>query len=117
MGGAGLLGILLALTFCPVSAVLYFGSLIPLAVKYDSRLVLPALYGLGTGLPVLAVAVAIACGAGSLGRLFDGLTRVEWWGRRVTGAVQVLLRLYFSLTYIWGVPLGEWASRWWRRAG
>ena len=67
MWGAGLMGILFALTFCPVSAVLYFGNLIPLSVKYDSALVLPSLYGLGTGLPVLVFAVVIAFGAESVG--------------------------------------------------
>ena len=35
--GAGLLGILFALSFCPVSAALFFGSLLPLAVKNGSN--------------------------------------------------------------------------------
>lgn len=50
--GAGLLGLLIALSFCPVSAALFFGSLIPLAVKYDSGVFLPALYGIDTGVAV-----------------------------------------------------------------
>ena len=33
--GAVVLGILFALSFCPVSAALYFGSLIPMAVKAE----------------------------------------------------------------------------------
>jgi len=107
MWGAGLMGILFALTFCPVSAVLYFGNLIPLSVKYNSALVLPSLYGLGTGLPVLVFAVVIAFGAQSVGKVFNGLAQVEWWGRRVTGVALILLGFYFSLTYIWGVPVGE----------
>ena len=39
--GAGLLGVLFALTFCPVSAALFFGSLLPLAVKEQSSVLLP----------------------------------------------------------------------------
>ena len=31
--GAGLLGIVFALSFCPISAALFFGSLIPLSIK------------------------------------------------------------------------------------
>jgi len=34
--GAGLLGIVFALSFCPISAALFFGSLIPLSVKCGS---------------------------------------------------------------------------------
>jgi len=37
MWGALVLGILFALTFCPVSAALFFGSLIPLSVKVRLR--------------------------------------------------------------------------------
>ena len=49
-----------ALAFCPVSAALYFGSLIPLAVQSKSAVVLPTVYGIGTALPVFVFAVIIA---------------------------------------------------------
>ena len=39
--GALLLGIIFALTFCPTSAALFFGSLIPLSLKMNSSFVLP----------------------------------------------------------------------------
>ena len=51
--GAFLLGFIFALAFCPISAALYFGSLIPLAINSRSGIVLPFIYGIGTGLPVL----------------------------------------------------------------
>ena len=63
MVGAGLLGLLFALSFCPVSAALFFGSLIPLAVKNDSIIFLPALYGIGTGVPVLVFALLLVFGS------------------------------------------------------
>lgn len=49
LAGVGLLGFLFALSFCPVSAALFFGSLIPLAINGQSPLWLPAVYGIGTG--------------------------------------------------------------------
>ena len=101
--GAGLLGIIFALSFCPVSAALFFGSLIPLSVKYESHFVLPALYGLGTGLPVFLFAVLIALGAESVGKVFSGLTRIEWWFRRATGGIFVIIGIYYCLAYIFGV--------------
>src|SRR5208337_669859 len=100
--GAGLLGILFAMTFCPVSAALFFGSLIPLSFQHHSTVVLPVLYGLGTGLPILVFAVLLACGARSLGKAFQCLTRVEWWARRATGTAFVLLGVYYSLRFIYG---------------
>jgi cytochrome c biogenesis protein CcdA len=103
VGGAGLLGIVFALSFCPVSAALFFGSLLPLAIKYESSVLLPSLYGVATGLPVLLFAILVAFGAQSLGRAFNKLTRIEWWARRVTGAVFVVCGVYYSLTFIFGV--------------
>ena len=41
--GALILGSLFALTFCPVLAVLFFGSVIPLAINEQSRLLIPAI--------------------------------------------------------------------------
>jgi cytochrome c-type biogenesis protein len=101
--GAGLLGVLFALAFCPVSATLFFGSLIPLAVQADSSLLLPALYGVGTGLPVLVFAVVIGLGVGSVGRVFDRLAQVERWARRLTGVVFVGVGVYFCLAYVFRV--------------
>jgi len=103
--GAGLLGIVFALSFCPVSAALFFGSLIPLSVKHGSRFVLPSLYGVGTGLPVIVFAVLIALGARSVGTAFNMLTKTEWWARRVTGGVFILVGVYYSLRYIFGVAI------------
>lgn len=92
------LGVLFALAFCPVSAALFFGSLIPLAIKHESRIVLPAIYGFGTGLPVLVFAVLIAFGIGSIGKVFNAVTRVERWAERFTGAVFVLIGAYLVYT-------------------
>ena len=47
--GAFLLGFILALVFCPISAALFFGSLIPLALASKIGIVLPFIYGIGTG--------------------------------------------------------------------
>lgn len=101
--GAGLLGVFFALSFCPISAALFFGSLIPLSVKYNSSLALPALYGLGTGLPVFLFAVLIAFGAQSIGKTFNRLTQIEWWVRRVTGVIFILIGIYYCLAYIFDI--------------
>lgn len=101
--GAGLLGMLFALSFCPVSAALFFGGLLPLAVKSESSIVLPSLYGVGTGLPVLLFAILIALGAQSVSKAFNRLTQVEKCARLVTGLVFIGVGIYLSLVHIFQV--------------
>jgi len=103
--GAGLIGFIFALSFCPVSAALFFGSLIPLGVEYESGLLLPTIYGLGTGLPVFVFALLLAFSARSLGKVFDAITRVEVWLRRTAGVVFIGAGIYFCLIYIFGLPI------------
>ena len=96
--GAGLLGMLFALSFCPVSAGLFFGSLLPLSVSARSPILFPAIFGLGTGLPVVAFAVMIALGARGVGQAFNLMTRIERWGRVVTGITFLAIGAYFVVT-------------------
>ncbi|UCE53849.1 MAG: sulfite exporter TauE/SafE family protein [Desulfobacterales bacterium] len=98
--GAFLLGALFALAFCPVSAALFFGSLIPLALKSKIGLTLPFVYGIGTGLPVLVFAVVIATGVTSLSHWFNKLTRVELYMRKITGTIFIIVGFYYAGIYI-----------------
>lgn len=100
--GAGLMGLLFALSFCPVSAALFFGSLIPIAVEQESSILMPTVYGIGTALPVVAAAVLIALGTRFVGRLFNRLTTFEKWARRITGVVFLAVGLYYVLVYLVG---------------
>jgi cytochrome c biogenesis protein CcdA len=101
--GAGLLGIVFALAFCPVSAAWFFGSLIPLSVKVRSSVTLPSIYGIGTALPVMVFAVLIALSARSLGKAFNAVAKIEWWARRITGVLFLLVGIYYSLRFIFEV--------------
>lgn len=100
LAGAGLLGILFALSFCPVSAALFFGSLIPLAVTGGSAVSLPWLYGLGTAVPVVAFSILLAAGSKALSRVFATITRLEWWARRGTGVAFILTGVYYALRFV-----------------
>jgi cytochrome c biogenesis protein CcdA len=103
--GAGLFGLLFALSFCPVSAALFFGSLIPLAVDYQSTIIMPTVFGIGTALPVIAFAVIISLGTRFVGIIFNKLTIFEIWARRITAIAFILIGLYLVLTYLFGVNL------------
>jgi len=101
--GAGLLGLLFALSFCPVSAALFFGSLIPLAVAEHSQLLLPAVYGIGTGLPVFGFGVVLVFGAKSLGTVFQRVSGVEKVLRLGTGIAILLIGIYLTLQHVYRV--------------
>ena len=98
--GAIPLGMAFALAFCPVSAALFFGSLIPLATAHASPLALPALYGVGTAMPVLGFAILVAAGAASLRRADERMRRFERWA---TGIVFILAGIYETLRGIFHV--------------
>jgi cytochrome c biogenesis protein CcdA len=100
--GAGLLGIVFAVTFCPLSAALFFGSLIPLAVDGKSSVLMPSVYGFGTALPVIVFALVMAFGVQSLGKFFDKLTKVEKWARKATAIIFIGAGLYLLLKNIFG---------------
>lgn len=103
--GALILGFIFALSICPVSGALFFGSLIPLSIKQGSILFLPSVFGIGTGLPVAVFAVLIALGTKFVGSLFSKLTAIEYWARRITGVIFIIVGIYYCLTYIFNLSL------------
>jgi len=100
IGGAFVLGFIFALVFCPVSAALFFGSLIPLALKSNLGFILPFIYGIGTGLPVLLFAVGLALGVTSLNCWFNRTKQLEYYTRKITGIIFVLVGFYYVGVYI-----------------
>jgi cytochrome c biogenesis protein CcdA len=100
---ASLLGMLFALSLCPVAAALFFGGLIPLAVKHGSHVAMPSLYGLGTGLPVVAFAFVIAFWAQHIGKVFDRIKTMETWAQSGTGIIFISIGVYYCLIHIFEV--------------
>jgi cytochrome c biogenesis protein CcdA len=97
--GALLLGMLFGLAFCPTSAALFFGNVVS-AVKANSKITLPLIYGIGTALPVLLFALLIAVSAQAVGRTFNVLSRIEWWARVVTGWLIIFIGVWLTLRAI-----------------
>ncbi len=99
--GAGLLGIVFALAFCPVSAGLFFGALIPLAVRGNTVL-MSTLYGLGTAVPVIAFSIILAFSANLIGTAFKKMTAIEKWVRRGTAIIMLVTGVYLILRHNFG---------------
>ncbi|MFC1668924.1 aromatic aminobenezylarsenical efflux permease ArsG family transporter [Spirochaetota bacterium] len=103
--GSVLIGFLFALAFCPVSAALFFGSMLPISLKHQSFLTIPAIYGLGTALPVIGFAILLSTGTQYIGTVFKKLTSIEIWVRRITGAIFILIGIYFTLIFIFKIQI------------
>ena len=101
--GAFFLGAIFALSFCPISAALFFGSLIPLALNSRVGIILPLLYGVGTGLPVMIFAMGITLGALSASRWFHKMAILEKYTRKITGIIFVIVGLYFIWNHIFTI--------------
>ncbi len=98
--GALVLGVVFALSFCPVSAGLFFGSLIPLSINTGGGIALPLVFGIGTALPVIIISFFIAFATHLVGKIFDVLTKIEKWGRLITGIVFIIAGAYLTYEYI-----------------
>jgi len=81
--GAFLLGALFALAFCPYSAALYFGVLMPLAFKSAGGITFPLWFGIGTSVPVLVIGVPLALGVMKFAAGFNLLARIERAMRKI----------------------------------
>lgn len=101
--GSLLLGASFALAFCPVSAALFFGGLIPLAIKAKSSFVLPLAYGVGSSLPVLLFAVLVAVGSNYINVVYHKVNKIESYTKMITGVIFILVGIYYVLSYIFGI--------------
>ncbi|MDD5509777.1 MAG: aromatic aminobenezylarsenical efflux permease ArsG family transporter [Dehalococcoidales bacterium] len=98
--GAFLLGIVFALAFCPYSAVLYFGTLIPLSLKSTGGVALPAVFAIGTGLPVLIFGISLSFGITRVSSWFEKLTRAQGIIRIVTSWVLIGIGVYYLILWL-----------------
>lgn len=82
--GAFVLGMILALAFCPVSAGIFFGSVIPLAMATTPSWAVTMPYGLATALPVFVLTIAAGYGTAQIALVFHATQRATPWLHRVS---------------------------------
>ncbi|MFA5749850.1 MAG: aromatic aminobenezylarsenical efflux permease ArsG family transporter [Candidatus Shapirobacteria bacterium] len=93
--GSLLLGMLFALAFCPYSGVLFFGILIPMVIKSSGSLLLPPLFALGTGLPVILFSFLIAFSVKKISVVFNKIQKFEAIVRKTIAFVFIVVGLYY----------------------
>jgi len=94
--GALLLGMLFAFAFCPYSGVLFFGVLIPLILKSKEALLLPPLFALGTGLPVILFSFLIAFSMKQMSKAFIVVSKIEKVTRYIVTSIFIIVGIYYT---------------------
>jgi hypothetical protein len=103
MIGAAMLGMLLFLSFCPTTAWMFFGGLLPTAIEEHSPLLLPSLYALGAALPVMILGSLLAGGTQLAGKVSGSLQAAEKYTRLATGTLFIAVGIWFCLRNILGL--------------
>lgn len=94
-----LIGMLLALAFCPDGAVLYFGMMIPLTIAENHSLMVPLFFAIGAAIPLLIVVTLYAYGVervASMTKIFSANAMV----RKFVGAMFIIAGICFITEFI-----------------
>ena len=100
--GSLLLGVLFAMTFCPTSGLFYFGMLIPMSAIESEGYVLPIIFALATGLPVMIAAWILAYSIAGIGKFYKKVQTFQKWFNRIVAILFILVGMYYRFLY-WGV--------------
>lgn len=94
--GGFLLGFFFALSFCPFSALLFFGMLIPLSLASGDAVLLPSVFAIATGLPVILFSFLLTHGARKIGSFVDRMQVIQSWMRRISSIIFICVGVYYS---------------------
>jgi len=72
-------GLLFALAFCPATALLYFGGLVPLAITASTPWLAHLLFALATCFPTLLIAWILAFSMAHLTATYQRMQRLQHW--------------------------------------
>lgn len=97
---AFLMGVVFALAFCPYSAVLYFGGLIPITLASSEGLLLPPVFAIATGLPVIIIAWLLAYSVGNIGKFYNSMNIFQKWFKRIVAAIFIMVGIYYIIINI-----------------
>ena len=97
--GALLLGILFSLAFCPTSGVFYFGMLMPMSAAETGGYLLPVIYAIATGLPVIIVAWILAYSVASLGKFYNRIQIIQKWFTKIVAILFIAVGIYYAIIF------------------
>ena len=97
--GSLLFGMIVALSFCPATAAIFFGILVPQAIRYDQMILFPVIYAFGAALPVLIISTLIVKGViiSNRAKWIRILPVVSGWILIILGIYLTIRRIYLPL--------------------
>lgn len=98
--GAFSLGVLFSLAFCPLSAALFFGILIPIALKFSDGILIPSVFAIATGLPVILFSIILTFSISKLGQIMNKIQIFERSMRYIVAILFISIGFYYILI-IW----------------
>ena len=101
--GSFLLGVAFSFAACPTLFVLFFGTLIPLAVATSIQgLTFPAIFAIGTTLPLMLFVALLAFGTQSMTPIVKKLRAADVWVTRIAAIVFILVGINEIALYWFG---------------
>lgn len=97
--GSFWLGVAFSFAACPTLFVLFFGTLIPLAVTSYGGITFPAFFALGTTAPLMLFIVLLTLGVQSILPWVKQLRAVDVWVSRIAASVFILIGINEILLY------------------
>ena len=97
--GALFLGIIFSLAFCPSSGIFFFGMLIPLSAAEAGGYLLPVVFAIATGLPVILVAWVLAYSVAGLGKFYNRIQVFEKWFRKIVAILFIAVGIYYAVIF------------------
>jgi cytochrome c-type biogenesis protein len=94
-----MLGLVFSLAFCPTLFWLFFGLTIPLALRSTGGWSFPALFAIGSALPLLAVAALMTAGGAAVERTVGSMRRLQRPMRIVAAGALLVAGLHDTLVY------------------
>ena len=103
--GGFLLGVIFALALCPFAAVLFFGMLIPIALKTGDAIFVPAVFGIATALPVIIISIVLVSGVNRVSGMMTAVQKNEKWIKWAVAAVFIIVGVYY-IVIVYGPMVG-----------
>lgn len=85
--GCFILGVILALSFCPESAIVYFGMLIPMSANSTTGYLLPVVFAVATSVPAVILAWGVAYGINGMPAIRNKMHIIQKWMSTVVGII------------------------------
>ncbi len=93
-GSCLLLGVILALSFCPESAIVYFCILLPMSAKSAVGYSLPVVFAIATAIPTVLLAWGISYGLSTTSLMRERMDKFQKWMNVIVGILFIIAGVF-----------------------